>query len=222
MLNKSCFFGGIVDSDPIDLFPTILTAGIAIYFLFLPVCESVQLVERFADWRRYIFIISIVAQIAAIMSTAGFISFIELGVRSAQPFLVGGSENTWGFGQILAIAVLILPTVERLEYGFSRSKDDESKSKLKYWIDMQSERIQKSNYPGVPYSNDAKCSVNSEKFHVPRSLNCSHWTRQRSGYNVSSRELSNSCSLVSVPSFRYHFPKNVLCICLALHRRLIH
>jgi len=93
--------------------------------------------------------ISMLMQIAAIMATIGIISFIELGVQSAQPFLVGGSEDTWGFGQILAISVLILPTVERLEYGFSRSKEDESKSKLRYWRDLQCERIRKGNYPDM-------------------------------------------------------------------------
>jgi len=150
-LNQSCFFGGIVASDPIAFFPTILTAGIVSYFLFLPVCATVQLVKRFAEWRtkwpKTMFTISILAQIAAILSTVGFISFIELDVRSAQPFLVGGSENTWGFGQILAITVLILPTVELLEDGFSQSEEHASKRKLRYWIDMQSERIRKGNYP---------------------------------------------------------------------------
>jgi hypothetical protein len=63
------------------------------------------------------FVISVLMQIAAILATVGFISFIELGVQRAQPFLVGGSEDTWGFGQILAMLVLILPTVERLEWN---------------------------------------------------------------------------------------------------------
>ena len=148
-LNQSCFFGGSIDSDPFNLFPTILVAGIIVYFLFLPVFAAVQFVQRFAKWRRYMFIISILAQIAAIIATVGFISLIELGVRRVQPFLVGGSEDTWGFGQILAISVLILPTVERLEYGFSRSKEDPSKSKLRYWRDVQLERIRKGNCPDV-------------------------------------------------------------------------
>ena len=86
-------------------------------------------------------------QIAAILATVGFISFIELEVQSAQPFLVGGSEDTWGFGQILAMLVLILPTVERLEYGFDPSEEDESKSKLRYWRDVQCERIWKGKDP---------------------------------------------------------------------------
>jgi len=146
-LGQSCFFGGIIDSDPIDSLPMTLIASLIVYFLFLPVFAAVQLVARLAKWRRYMFVISVLMQIAAIISTVGLISFIELGVQSVQSFLVGGSEDTWGFGQILAISVLILPTVERLEYGFSRSKEDESKSKLRYWRDLQWERIRKCNYP---------------------------------------------------------------------------
>ena len=107
--------------------------------------------------------LSMLAQIAAIIMTVGFISFIELGVRSAQQFLEGGSEDTWGFGQILAIAVLILPTVERLKYGFSRSTEDESKTKLRYWRDTQLDRILKRKYPDK-LSLIHSCSSTTETF----------------------------------------------------------
>jgi len=130
------------------------------------------------------FVVSVLMQIAAIMVTVGFISFIELGVQSAQPFLVGGSEDTWGFGQILAMSVLILPTVERLEYGFSRSEEDGSKSKLRYWRDVQWERIRKGKDPIWLDSNDVKWSTEDENLQGSRSGTWGQWIPRKSGYRA--------------------------------------
>jgi uncharacterized membrane protein len=168
-LSQSCLFGGKIEADPINSFPTILIASAIVYFLFLPVFAAVQLIERFKNGRKYMFVISLLMQIAAIMATVGFISFIELGVQSAQPFLVGGSEDTWGFGQILAMLVLILPTVERLEYGFSWSEEDKSKRNLRYWRDVQCERMWKGKDSDWPDSNDVKWSIEDEKLQGSRS-----------------------------------------------------
>jgi hypothetical protein len=208
-LNQSCLFGGSIDSDPFNSFPTILVAGIIVYFLFLPVFATVQFVQRFAKWRRNMFIISILTQIAAIIVTVGFISLIELGVRRAQPFLVGGSEDTWGFGQILVISVLILPTVERLEYGFSRSKEDPSKSKLGYWRDVQLERIRKGSCPDVRILM-TKSSIDDYKVQRARSGSWGRRTRRRYGYRVISHALLSMCSLVSSPSCKYDSPKRLM------------
>ena len=183
-LGQSCLFGGKIETDPINSFPTILIASAIVYFLFLPVFAAVQLIERFEKGRKYMFVVSVLMQIAAILVTVGFISFIELGVQSAQPFLVGGSEDTWGFGQILAMSVLILPTVERLEYGFSRSEEDESKSKLRYWRDVQCERILKGENPDWPDSNDVKWSIQDEKLQGSRSGSWARWIARKSGYSV--------------------------------------
>jgi hypothetical protein len=53
-----------------------------------------------------------------------------LGVQRAQPYLIGGSGDTWGFGQILALSLLVIPTVEKIKYAFKKAKEEPSFANL--------------------------------------------------------------------------------------------
>jgi hypothetical protein len=71
--------------------------------------------------------------------------------------------------------------MERLEYGFDQSEEDKSKSKLRYWRDVQCERIWKGKDPDWRDSNDVKWSTEDEKLQSSRS---GKWKARKSGYSV--------------------------------------
>jgi hypothetical protein len=128
---QKCSFDGIYKFDWAHL-PHEILAAIGIYFLglaiyFPHVCGIYPLPPIFVR------LIGIICQLASVVGTCGLIDFIETGVQNAQPYLQGGNEDNWGFGQILAFLLLVLPAMDQLNYMFSRSKIDPSKTKCKMW-----------------------------------------------------------------------------------------
>ena len=132
-LSDYCIFNGVVASDPISSFPTILIGGAVAYFVTLPLFALVQYFPRFKNLRKYLPVVCVFCQVAAIFGSVGFIIFIELLVREVQPYLQGGSENTWGFGQVLSLVLLVLPTVDIIQQCLEKSKDNPPYTKLENW-----------------------------------------------------------------------------------------
>ena len=128
-----CMFDMKVDTDPISSFPTLLSSGLIIYFLLIPILAIIQFWKRLEKWREYVVVIGLIGQIGAILMSIGLIFFIELLVQQAQPYLVGGSEDIWGFGQVLALSLLVIPTVERMKYAGEEAEEDGSLTNLEYW-----------------------------------------------------------------------------------------
>ncbi len=133
ILHQHCLFDGKVDTNPVGSFPNILFAGVVILFIIFFVLAVVQYVRIFERWRKYVFIVGIIGQIGGILSSIGFILFIELLVQEAQQYLIGGSEDKWGFGQILALSLLVIPTVERIKYAYEKAEEDHSLTNFQYW-----------------------------------------------------------------------------------------
>jgi hypothetical protein len=76
--------------------------------------------------------------IATLTATIGLIGFIEWNVTFAEPYLQGGSEDAWGFGQIFALVALVVPLLELVEHALSRSNMDgtiPARKRWRYWID---------------------------------------------------------------------------------------
>lgn len=84
--------------------------------------------------------LAVVCQLAALAATGGLIYYVEKNVLFAQGFLVGGTENSWAFGQILAMISVIVPVMEMLQHGASYSKGSDH-NRFICWLKRVRERI---------------------------------------------------------------------------------
>lgn len=120
-LRNRCSFDGHYQMGP-DSLPLIVWLGLGIYILGWVTSLSLKR-DRFhlcsidlKDW------LAVVCQLAVLAATGGLIYFVEKNVLFAQGFLVGGTENNWAFGQILAMISVIVPVMEMLQHGASHSQ----------------------------------------------------------------------------------------------------
>ena len=131
--HRRCSFDGYRVMGPTDL-PIVVWIGAGVYAtsLILFICLFVSL-GRYRFESYYPFLVG-PGHIGAIAAEIGLIYYVEINVRFAQHFLVGGSEDDWGFGQIFAIASLVIPVVEMTEHVLSPSMDDPKRSRLVHWL----------------------------------------------------------------------------------------
>ena len=128
---EKCSFDGVYKFDWAHL-PREILAAIGIYFLGLLIYAP-HVLGIYPLPAMFVRVIGIICQSASVVGTCGLIDFIETGVQNAQPYLVGGNEDNWGFGQILAFLLLVLPAMDQLNYMFSPSKQDRTKSNCRVW-----------------------------------------------------------------------------------------
>ena len=129
--HNRCSFDGKYLMGPSEL-PLIVWVGLGIYivgWLMFMVLSRRRYREQSLRFRR---ILAIVCQVAVLAATAGLIFFVEFNVQFAQGFLVGGSEDSWGFGQILAMIMLIVPVMEMVQHGFSHSEGNDGKTRSRF------------------------------------------------------------------------------------------
>jgi hypothetical protein len=138
--DSRCSFDGNHLMGPSDL-PLIVWLGLGIYFLGWLTLMFLSLRKFRNKTRRIREIVEPVCQLAVLAGTAGLIYYVEYNVRFAQGFLQGGSEDSWGFGQILAMISLIVPIMEMVKYGVSELRGDWRKSRFKVWIETGGRRL---------------------------------------------------------------------------------
>jgi len=138
--NNRCAFDGKHLMRPSDL-PVIVWLGLGIYilgWLTFMILSLRRFREQSLQFRR---ILAIVCQLAVLSGTAGLIYYVEYNVLFAQGFLVGGNEDGWGFGQILAMIMLIVPVMEMVQHGISYSEGEDRRSRFKEWIESWGRRL---------------------------------------------------------------------------------
>lgn len=125
-LKDRCSFNGTYLMGPSSL-PIIVWLGLGICvvgwlsFLALSLLPS----YRSQPWSLHAQeILVVMCQISVLMATGGLIYYAEYNVQFAQQYLVDGSEDSWGFGQILSLVSLIVPVMEVLQDGISHARGD--------------------------------------------------------------------------------------------------
>jgi hypothetical protein len=133
-----CSFDGHYMMGPQTLNPVVWIALVA-FCLSWPTLLVLSLNKRFRQSRtKWTPVILTICHLSAVAASVGLIYFIEWNVEFAKAYLQGGSENAWGFGQILAVVTLMIPLLELTQHTFSRSEWDlreRKRRRFKYWLD---------------------------------------------------------------------------------------